>query len=249
MKSTWWLLFLAWTLPAFGQYYDPGYGGMGGVSTLPPAPPPPPSAAPDPYAYRGGYGSAKNAGTYGEGDFSFDGSPGILNYNNISLGYRYMSLDEDALPGANGLTVDLMVEVTRHLFLRPRFTWVASNSKGNDRDYDFTQVSLGAGGYFPITSWLHLMGEGGFVYGKRDGRRARFDFDETALFVRPAVRVRPLPFLELQSGFTFTSADEFDSSIWDVQAFFRLLSQLDLGVAMDFGDMATGFTGGLRFRW
>jgi hypothetical protein len=56
-------------------------------------------------------------------------------------------------------------------------------------------------------------------------------------------------FLEFQAGVTVTSSDSFDTVIFDLAGYFRIFSQLDLGLNVDLGDEFTGFTGGIRFRW
>jgi hypothetical protein len=246
------LLLLAFhSVPALGQYQYygvPNDGGMGAMSSMPPAPPPVSSAPTYP-----GYGSDMSYGAPGypsdNSGFSNSGGPNIINYGFLEGGYQYQDPKNSSLEGSHGLAISLSAQLFKPLFIKADFGW-SKSSGNNSGDYDFTSASLGAGAYLPLfTEKLHLLVEAGGQYGKIDAERDNLSFTEGAVYVRPAVRFAPLPFLEFQSGITFTSADEFDTFVVDVGAYFRVLSQLDLGLNLDFGDEFTGFTGGIRFRW
>lgn len=245
------LLLLAFhSVPALGQYqyYGAPNDGMGAMSSMPPAPPP--VSAPPTYP---GYGSDMSYGSPGypsDASFNASSAPNILSYGFLEGGYQFQEPKDSSLEGSHGVALALSVQLFKPLFIKAEFGWSLSNGGGrSSREYDFTSASLGAGLYLPIVDKFHLLAEVGGMYGKLDANINRFSFTEGAIYARPAIRFAPVEFLELQAGLTVTSSDSFDSMIFDVAAYFRLLSQLDLGVNVDLGDEFTGFTGGIRFRW
>lgn len=245
------LLLLAFhSVPALGQYqyYGAPNDGMGAMSSMPPAPPP--VSAPPTYP---GYGSDMSYGSPGypsDASFNASSAPNILSYGFLEGGYQFQEPKDSSLEGSHGVALALSVQLFKPLFIKAEFGWSLSNGGGrSSREYDFTSASLGAGLYLPIVDKFHLLAEVGGMYGKLDANINRFSFTEGAIYARPAIRFAPVEFLEFQAGLTVTSSDSFDSMVFDVAAYFRLLSQLDLGVNVDLGDEFTGFTGGIRFRW
>lgn len=245
------LLLLAFhSVPALGQYqyYGAPNDGMGAMSSMPPAPPP--VSAPPTYP---GYGSDMSYGSPGypsDASFNASSAPNILSYGFLEGGYQFQEPKDSSLEGSHGVALALSVQLFKPLFIKAEFGWSLSNGGGrSSREYDFTSASLGAGLYLPIVDKFHLLAEVGGMYGKLDANINRFSFTEGAIYARPAIRFAPVEFLEFQAGLTVTSSDSFDSMVFDVAAYFRLLSQLDLGINVDLGDEFTGFTGGIRFRW
>lgn len=238
--------------PAFAQYYGAPSGGMGAMPTMPPAPPPGP---PPSYDYYGGggdmsYGSSGYAPT-GSGGSGFSSSgPNILSYGYLEGGYQYIDPKNNRLDGSHGLGITLSAQLFQPLFIKAGFGWAKSSGGGRaSREYDLTTATLGAGLYLPIVSRLHFVAEVGGMYNKLDANRGSLSFTEGAFYARPAVRFAPTDAIELQAGITITSADNYDTSVIDFSAYFRVLSQLDLGIGVDLGDEFTGFAGGIRFRW
>jgi hypothetical protein len=241
-----------YSVPALGQYQyygAPSSSGMGAMPTLPPAPPP--VSAPPTYP---GYGSDMSYGSpgYPPADASFNASsgPNIINYGFLEGGYQYQNPKDSSLEGSHGLALSLSAQLFKPLFIKADFGWSMSSGGGSkSREYDFTSAGLGAGLYLPIIDKLHFVAEAGGMYGKLDAERDSLSFTEGAIYARPALRFAPVEFLEFQAGVTVTSADSFDTIVVDLAAYFRVLSQLDLGLNVDLGDEFTGFTGGIRFRW
>jgi hypothetical protein len=247
-------LIALYSIPALGQYqyYGASTGEMGAMPSLPPAPPPAPAPATYP-----GYGTDMSYGSTGYAPMPSDSAfgnpatgPDILNYGFLEAGYQYQKPKNNSLDGSHGLALSLSAQLFKPLFLNADFGWSMSNGGGSkSREYDFTSASLGVGLYLPIISKLHFVGEVGGIYGKFDSDKDSLSFTEGAVYARPAIRFAPAEFLEFQAGVTVTSADDYDTMIFDVAAYLRIFSQLDLGVNVDLGDEFTGFTGGIRFRW
>lgn len=236
------------------QYYDAPSGGMGSVSTLPPAPPPPQTsvAAPDPYVFSDGgpdtgYPPPGYSGGPG-GDY--DAGSSMLTYGFLEGRYQYFRPSNSDLKGSHGISAALSAELFKPLYIRAGFGWLGSGN-GDDTSfkYDFTTASLGLGAYLPIGGMFHLLIEGGATYGKLDAGGGNLSFTEGALYVRPALRFAPVESFEFQAGLNLTSSDEFGSYTVDLSAFIRLISRLDLALGVALGEEFTGFTGGLRVRW
>jgi len=260
MKRLLALLLAFSSTPVAAQYYGAPSSGMGGMPTMPPAPPPVsapptyPAYSPSDYPGAGAdmsYGSTGYASSPDQGFGSFDSAgPNIINYGYLEGGYNYRNPQNSSLDGAHGLALALSAQLFKPLFVKAEFGWSLSSGDGNkSREYDFTSASLGAGLYLPIASKFHFVGEVGGIYGKLDAEKDSLSFTEGAVYARPAIRFAPVEFLEFQAGVTVSSADDFDAMVIDLGAYFRVLSQLDLGLNVDFGDEFTGFTGGVRFRW
>ena len=251
MKRSLALLMLLVAVPAWAQYYGAPTGGMGAVPTMPPTPPPGP---PPSYDYYGGgdysYGSSGGStAPSGGASFSTTG-PNILSYGFLEGQYQYVDPKESRLEGSHGIGLTLSAQLFQPLYLKAGFGWSKSNGGGaSSKEYDFTNASLGVGLYLPILSKLHFVGEVGGIYSKLDATRESISFTEGAIYARPGLRFAPTEAIELQAGITISSADDFNSNVIDISAYFRVISQLDLGVGVDLGDEFTGFTGGIRFRW
>lgn len=248
------LLLALCSVPALGQYqyYGASTGGMGAMPSMPPAPPPAPPPTYPAYGTDMTYGSTGYAPM--PTDPGFGGTGGtdtsILSYGFLEAGYQFQKPKDSSLESAHGVGISLSAQLFKPLFINAGFGWTLSDGSGSkSKEYDFTSASLGVGLYLPIISKLHFVGEVGGIYGKLDAQRDSLSFTEGAVYARPALRFAPVEFLEFQAGVTVTSSDSFDTVIFDLAGYFRIFSQLDLGLNVDLGDEFTGFTGGIRFRW
>lgn len=258
-------LALGWSLPASAQY---GY-----TPPVPPTPPTPPTAPQSTYPT---YPSSSPASTgvsadvystpaYGSptyGSYSpqpVPSGPGaiapaanfdILSYGYLEGFYRYTDFKDSKLDGASGLGVALSAQLFKPVFLKAGFNWGSSNGGSKEKGgYDFSSVSIGAGAYIPISNRFHLMCEVGGAYYKLDADKDSLGFSEGAIYVHPGIRVAATQQLELQGGLTFTSADNYDTMLFNVDAYWKVFSALDLKVGADFGDESTAWKAGLRVRW
>ncbi len=250
-----------WSLPALAQY---GY--------TPPVPPTPPTmpTAPQPQ-YQAYPGSVPDAGagmdtgyaapTYGSptyGGYSQQPLPppqaaighDIMSYGYLEGYYKYTSFKESSLDPASGLGVALSAELFKPLYVKGGFEWASGNGGSKENGgFDFSSVSLGAGAYIPITGRFHIMCEVGGAYYKLDAEKDSVSFSDGAIYVHPGIKVAATQSLELEGGLLFTSSDHYDSILFNVGAYWRLFSALDLKLGADFGDASTGWKAGLRVRW
>lgn len=182
------------------------------------------------------------------------GGDGLLTYNYVEAGYRYVDPRGNALDGNHGLGVALSLGLFQPFFVKASLNW-GSGTGGNtvgsavNADYDFSTIALAAGAYMPITERLHFLGELGVVYANLDADRLGLSYTDAGVFVRPALRYQAAETLELQAGVTVSSADEYDSRILDFAAYLRVFPQLDLNVGADLGDQTRTLKLGARFRW
>lgn len=241
----------------------------------PPVPPTPPTPPADPYATYSATsgpvpaaGSGMDAGygtpTYGSSSYggyqpqplagpaAFGPLPGydILSYGFLEGFYQYTDFKNSSLDGASGLGVALSAKLFDPFFIKGGFNWASSNGGSGERDgWDFSSFSLGVGAYVPVTARFHFVCDLGGAYYSLDADRESLSFDDGAIYVHPGVRIAATQSLELQGGLMFTSSDDYDSILFDVGAYWKMFSALDLKVGADIGDESTAWKAGLRVRW
>lgn len=242
------------TMPTPPQSTYPTYPSSGGV---------PPAGAGMDVGY--GYGTTP-APTYGSASYGASGyappsapgpgamAPGIgasmLSYGYLEGFYQYTDFKDSSLDPANGLGLALSAQLFNPFFIKAGFNWASSNGGSQEKQgFDFSSVSIGAGAYIPVSPRFHLMCDVGGAYYKLDADKESVSFSDGAIYVHPGVRIAATQSLELQGGLMFTSADSYDSIIFDVAAYWKMFSALDLKVGADIGDESTAWKAGLRVRW
>ena len=174
----------------------------------------------------------------------------MLSYGYLEGFYQYTDFKDSSLEGASGLGVALSAQLFNPLFIKGGFNWASSGGGSDEKDgFDFNSVSLGVGAFIPVTDRFHLLCDVGGAYYKLDADRDSLSFDDGAIYVHPGVRIAATRWLELEGGLTFTSADDYDSILFNVAAYCRMLSVLDLKLGADLGDESTAWKAGLRLRW
>lgn len=174
----------------------------------------------------------------------------MLSYGYLEGFYEYTDFKNSSLDGASGLGVALSAQLFNPLFIKGAFNWASSAGGAKEKGgFDFNSVSLGVGAYIPVTSRFHLLCDVGGIYSKLDADKESLSFSDGAIYVHPGVRVAATQWLEFEGGLTFTSADDADSILFNVGAYCRMLSVLDLKLGADFGDESTAWKAGLRLRW
>lgn len=263
------IVIIGFTAQAFSQY---GY-----TPPVPPTPPTPPQASYPTYpSYPASTNSVPPAGagmdmSYGTPAPSY-GAPAYsgytpqptapvsaammgMGYSMLSYGYlegfyQYTDFKDSALDPASGLGLALSAQLFNPVYLKAGFNWARTNGGPNQKNgFDFNSVALGVGAYLPVTHRFHVGCEVGGAYYKLDADKSSLSFSDGAIWVHPGIRVAATSSLELQGGITLGSADNYDSVIFDVGAYWKMLSALDLKVGADFGDASTAWKAGLRVRW
>lgn len=256
---------------AFAQY---GYAPMPPTPPTPPAPPPPPSypsysgySAPTPppaptmppagsgmdMGYSSpsyGYVSQPPAPPPSGNNYGLGASMGsnMLTYGMLEASYRYTDFKDDALDPSNGIAVSLTAPLLNPFFIKAGVSW--GSAGGQDKEgYSFNTVSIGGGVHMAVTPKFHFLGEVGGTYASLDADEDELSFSNGAIYVRPAVRFTPKDFWEIQAGVMVSSADDYDSKVFDISTYFRVFSALDLGVGVDLGDESQSYRGGIRVRW
>ena len=174
----------------------------------------------------------------------------MLSYGYLEGFYQYTDFKDSSLDGASGVGLALSAQLFKPVFLKAGFNWASAGGGSKEKNgYDFSSVSLGVGAYIPITPRFHLLCDVGGAYYKLDADKDSLSFSDGAIYVHPALRIAATQHLELQGGLMFTSSDNYDSILFNVDAYWKLFSALDLKVGADFGDESTAWKAGLRVRW
>ena len=174
----------------------------------------------------------------------------MLNYGQLEIDYLRTTHDNKNLKASDGVGISLMTELFHPFYLH----FGVDFSSGTDatfsaKNYDFSTITLGGGGYFAITDRFHLTGEIGFLYADLSASRSSLSFQNGAIYMKPGVRFAATDSLELDGHLTATSADKYDSFVFDVGGYYKIFAQMDLGLNIGFGDQTTAYRAGVRFRW
>jgi hypothetical protein len=174
----------------------------------------------------------------------------MLSYGYLEGFYQYTTFKDSSLDAASGVGLALSAELFKPIFIKGGFNWASVNGGAKEKGgFDFNSVSLGVGAYIPINQRFHLLCDIGGAYYKLDADKQSVSFSDGAIYVHPGVRVAATQWLELEGGLMFTSADSYDSILFNVGAYCRMFSALDLKLGADFGDESTAWKAGLRVRW
>jgi hypothetical protein len=174
----------------------------------------------------------------------------LLSYGFLEGFYQYTDFDNSRLDPAHGFGLALSAELFKPLFVKGAFNWASSSGGALEKNgFDFSSVALGGGAYIPVTQRFHVLCELGMAYTKLDAKRSSLGFSDGSVYARPGVRFAATQKLELHGGVLLSSADDFDSLVIGVGAYWNMFSMLDLKLGADFGDESSAWKAGLRVRW
>ncbi len=180
----------------------------------------------------------------------FGATGDMLSYGYLEGFYQYTDFKDDLLEGASGVGLSLSAELFKPLFIKGGFNWGTAGGGTDEKDgYDFNSVSIGVGAYVPITQRFHLLFDVGGAYYKLDADKESVAFSDGAIYVHPAIRIAATESLELGAGLTFSSSDDYGTMLFDVGAYWKMFSALDLKLGADFGEEHSAYKAGLRLRW
>ena len=252
------LLFTAGVASAQYGYsvQGPAPAGMGRpqpiTSSYSPATPPPTF---DPNM---GMGTASYGGPAYSGQQNYPGQPvmaspvngSMLGYGQLDIDYLRTTYADKNLKASDGLGISLKTPVFNFLYLHFGVDFSSgTDSTFSAKNYDFSTITLGGGGHFAITDRFHLTGEIGFLYANLSATRSNLSFSNGAVYIKPGVRFAATDDIELDGNITATSADKYDSFVFDLGGYYKIFAQMDLGLNVGFGDQSTTYRAGVRFRW
>ena len=233
----------------------PPGNGMGGA--------PPPTYSPSNPSFDPNMGMAPSS----YGGPSYTGQPGyaaqptapqamtvangaMLTYGQLEVDYLRTTYDNKKIKASDGVGISLMTQLFSPFFLH----FGVDFSSGTDatfsaKNYDFSTITLGGGGYFAVTNRLHLVGEVGFLYADLSSSRSSLSFSNGAVYIKPGIRFAATDSLELDGSVMATSADKYDNYVFDLGGYYKVFAQMDLGLNIGFGDQSTSYRAGVRFRW
>jgi hypothetical protein len=217
--------------PATGSLMDPNLG-MGGGSAY---------AMPN-------YGAPAYGGQQMYGAMTGATGSSLLTYGQLEVSYSRTTFEDKAIKATNGVQIGLMAELFKPFFIHADFSWGASSASSSTK-FDFSKVTIGGGGYIPFSPRFHLVGEVGGIYSSLSASKSSLSFSDGALYINPYLRFAAADDFELRAGVVATSADNYDSRIVTLGAYYRLFSQMDVGLNAGFGDATNTYDLGIRFRW
>jgi hypothetical protein len=200
-----------------------------------------------PYAVQGGQPASYGMGSQMFGSMSAPSSS-ILTYGQLEVAYSRTTFEDKKIDPTNGIGIGLMAELFKPFFVNASFAWGASSSQGKTK-FDFSTISIGGGGYLPISERFHLVAEVGGMYSSLSASKSKLSFSDGAVYINPYLRFAPSPDFEIRAGITATSADDYDSRIVNLGAYYKLFSQMDIGLNAGLGDATRTYDLGVRFRW
>lgn len=200
-----------------------------------------------PYVVQGGQPANYGMGTQMFGAMGAPASS-ILTYGQLEVAYSRTTFEDKKIDPTNGIGIGLMAELFKPFFVNASFGWGASSSKGKTK-FDFSTISIGGGGYLPISERFHIVAEVGGMYSSLSASKSKLSFSDGAVYINPYLRFAPSPDFEIRAGITATSADDYDSRIVNLGAYYKLFSQMDIGLNAGLGDATSTYDLGVRFRW
>jgi hypothetical protein len=174
----------------------------------------------------------------------------MLSYGNLEGRVIRNTFKDKSIDASNGLQLELMAQLFNPFFLHADFAWSGSAKTGSKTNsYNFSTIRIGGGGFFAINDRLHLMAELGGMYSSLSAKKDALSFSDGALYVNPTLRFAATEQMELQAGVLMTSADKYSSRVFELGGYWKLFSQMDLGLGLDLGNQGSSYHAGVRFRW
>jgi len=196
-----------------------------------------PTPRPQP-AYQSSYSSSSTGYSYEK----------LLTYGSLEARYNYNDFKGSDIENSSGFSVGLRAPLFKPLFLSFGLNWM-DGANDNDQSFNLTTLTGGAGAFIPLGSRFHLFGEAGLRWDISGGELNFLNPDTFAVYLRPGVRFAASERIELAASVLFSTTDNLDQNVVELNSYFAMLSVLDLGVGVDFSDEINTYHAGLRLRW
>lgn len=191
----------------------------------------------------------QNYNTYSTSGNSYGSSNQLLGYQSLEVNYIYNDFkDDDQLEGDSGFGVDLKLELMKPLYLRFGLERITSSTPEAE-DIDLTTFSAAGGAFIPLGNRFHIFGELGARYDYVSDELETITTDDFYVYIRPGIRFAATDKLELAVSVLFTNTENFDERVIEVNAYYAMLSWLDISAGIDFGDDINSYHLGGRWRW
>jgi hypothetical protein len=193
-----------------------------------------------------------------------DPCAGPISYNNIEALYLYTDIDGG--DSYDGIGARIEYSPMQNLYLTVGGSW-------NDGDrMEDSNLSVGLGGYLPLTENIHAVVEGGALWINREfegyGILDNVDGDDWGWYVRPHLRAK-FGCLEIHAGAQYVDVSGSDGVIdpnvtaavvrygaWEVEEwsgfanlYYQVAPGWDLTAGVTFAEDRTTFGGGVRYRF
>lgn len=188
--------------------------------------------------------------TYSSSGSSYNNSStNMLGYQSLSVNYVYNDFKgDDRLKGDSGFNADLKLELMKPLYLHFGLNRITSKV-ANAEDLDITGFSAAGGIFLPLGNRFHIFGELGAKYDYVSGGDNNLGSDDFSVFIRPGVHFAATDKLELSVSVLFSNTDNLNENVIELNAYYAMLSWLDVGGGIDFGDDINSYHIGGRWRW
>ena len=203
------------------------------------------------YATGSGYESySAPAGGYSSSSYSSGsvGHGGILSWGHLEGHYAYNDFQDSDLEGSSGFGLNLRVKLMNPLYLHFGLDRLTS-SDARARDLEITSFNAAVGVFVPIGSRFQLYAQGGIRYDYVTGELDYINPDDASLYIRPGFRWAITDKFELTGSFILSETENYNASVFEVSAYYNLVSWLDIGGGVDFGDEVNTYRIGGRWRW
>lgn len=172
----------------------------------------------------------------------------LMTYGKLEARYNYYDFKGSDLDNSSGFSVALQAPLFKPLYLSFGVNFL-EGSNDDDESFDLTTLGGGVGLYIPIVPRFHLFAEGGVRFDISDGVLSYLNPDTFAVYIRPGARLAITRRVELAASVLFSSTDNLENTVVEINSYFALLSVLDIGAGVDFADNINTYHAGLRLRW
>ncbi len=173
----------------------------------------------------------------------------MLTYGQLEVDYLRTVYKDKTVNPSNGAAISLMAKLFDPVFLHFGVDMGNGTSKAFSNSYNFSTLRLGGGAFWAISDRVHLTGELGMSYAHMDKTATSVGFSEGSVYMMPGIRFLASDSFELDGHLTASSADKYDSFVFDIGGYYKLFSQMDVGLDIGLGDQSTTYRAGVRFRW
>ncbi|MCE9517990.1 MAG: porin family protein [Verrucomicrobia bacterium] len=172
----------------------------------------------------------------------------LLSYGSLEARYNYYDFDADNLDNSSGFAVGLRAPLFKPLFLTFGLNWMDGTNQKH-QSFNLTTLLGGVGAYIPLGQRFHLFGEVGMRFDISDGELSSINPDSFAVYMRPGLRFAATEKWELAASVLFSTTDNLDQNVVEINSYYALLSVLDLGLGVDFASEVNTYQAGVRLRW
>jgi hypothetical protein len=160
-----------------------------------------------------------------------------ISYNEVIA--EYIRPDWDLAGDGDGGAISASYSPVEHFYI------AGSAQYADISGADFSQFTLGIGGYFPlIENKLHVAADIGGVWQDVDGWG-----NDSGLYINPHLRWSPHEKIEVRAGAIYTDLDDEEEWAYYGRVFFQVWESVDFTVSYTGNDDYDTLSAGVRLRF